>query len=287
MSVHFRTLRSGSSGNAQLLVAGSCAVLIDLGLPANTALKACLADLRQRGIRLLGALITHEHGDHFAPGPLRAMRGLGLPVYAPARAISHATEQLHLGHWGGRPEFRCYDEGECWERTFTLGPFTIRPIEVTHHPGGSCFAFDIRIEAAAGPGAPSVEVRAVIATDLCDPRSLPAALIDADLIYLESNYDPMLLRLRPNPASHFHLENARCGQLLAAARAASTLPPAHVFLGHLSERRNTPTLALDATRNAFATAGLPLDFPLTPAPRYLPSPWTHVRPAHARQPAPV
>lgn len=270
MPLTFRTLRSGSSGNSQLLVADGCAVLVDLGLPANTALKETLGELRRRRLKLLGALVTHEHSDHFSPGPLRAMSGQGVPVYCPRRSIAHAEEQLKLGFWSGRPEFRCYDEGEPFEREVHLGPFHVRPVEVTHQPGGSCYAFSITVDTPRGL------TRAVIATDLCHPRSLPGQLVDADLIYLESNYDPHLLKLRPNPASKFHLPNAACAQLLLEARRASARPPAQVVLGHLSERRNTPTLAIDATREAFAEAETELDFPLTCAPRHQPSVWMEV-----------
>jgi len=265
MSLFFRTLRSGSSGNAQLLYSHGCALLIDLGLPVRTALRETLADLRQKGVKPIAALITHEHGDHFAPGPLRAMSGLEIPVYAPQKAINFAVEQLRMGFWSGRPDFRPIDVGESWERPFTLGPFTVRPIEVTHNPDGSCFAYHITV---AGRDR---ELTAVIATDLCHPRSLPAHLVDADLIYLECNHDPHLLKLRPNAGSHFHLENSRCADLLATARAASARPPQHTFLGHLSERRNSPTIALDTIRSVFTSRSVPLDFPLIPAPRHHPS----------------
>lgn len=271
VSLHFRTLRSGSSGNSQLLVSDGCALLVDLGLPANTALRECLAELRQRRIKLLGALITHEHGDHFAPAPLRAMSGLELPVYAPRHAITYCSEQLKLGFWSGRPQLVCYDEGEHWERTFRLGPFEVRPVEVTHHPGGSCFAFAVNVTGRGGR-----EIRAVVATDLCHPRALPAALVDADLIYLECNHDPHLLRMRPNPASKFHLENSQCGALLAEARRASSRPPAQVVLGHLSERRNTPSLAMEAVREAFAARGMEMDAEVVCAPRYHPGRWMEV-----------
>jgi glyoxylase-like metal-dependent hydrolase (beta-lactamase superfamily II) len=276
MSVFFRTLRSGSSGNSQLLYWQGSAILIDLGLPARTALKQTMAELRQRGVKLLGALITHEHGDHFAAGAIRAMSGLAVPVYAPRSAVAFAEEQLRIGVFSGRPEFRVVDEGEAWERPFSLGPFHITPVEVTHHPGGSCYAYSIAVESQRGP------VRVVVATDLCHERSLPAHLVDADLIYLESNHDPELLRLRPNAGSHFHLPNGRCGRLLQEARRSSRQPPAHVFLGHLSELRNTPTLAEHTVREAFSASGTELDFPLTSAPRHHPSVTVEVPPRAGR-----
>jgi phosphoribosyl 1,2-cyclic phosphodiesterase len=265
MSVFFRTLRSGSSGNGLLLWTRAGALLIDLGLPARTALQQALTEMRQRKIPILGALITHEHGDHFSPGPLRVMSGHGITVHAPCGARRHAEEQLKLGYWSGRPEFQCYDEGESWERDFYLGPFRIRPIEVSHAPSVNCYAFHIQAETRKGI------VNCVIATDLCGSTGLPDYLVDADLIYLECNYDPFLLERHPNPSSRFHLENGKCGKMLAAARRKSKQPPKHVFLGHLSERRNSPTIALTAVADAFTHAGVDLDFPVTASPRHLPS----------------
>jgi ribonuclease BN (tRNA processing enzyme) len=267
MSVLFRTLRSGSSGNTALLAAGGCALFLDLGAPANTAVRQSLAELRQRRIKPLAALITHEHGDHFSPGPLRAMNGHSIPVYAPARAIAHAHQQTNLGFWSGRPELRCYDHAELFEPNFTVGPFHVQPIQVSHNPGGSCYAFLITIDA------PGRLIRAVYATDLCEPRSLPAALVDSDLLFLESNHDPELLRLRPNPSSRFHLRNSQAAELLLTARKASSRPPQLVCLGHLSERRNTPDLAESTLRDTFTQAAVDLDFPVLCAPRHQPSLW--------------
>lgn len=272
----FRSIRSGSSGNGQLLVAGKHALLIDLGMPASTALKPVLAELRQRGVSVLGALVTHEHGDHFAVGALRAMAMLRVPVFAPRTAIRAAEAIPRLGVHSGRPRFVAFDDGEAWERCLRVGPFTVYPVEVGHHEAGSCFAFDVQAETPGGV------VRAVLATDLCQPRALPASLVNADLIYLESNHDPDLLRQRPNPASRFHLTNAACSQLLADARARSEAPFQHVCLGHLSQVRNTPTLALSTLSEVFRQRQLPLDFPVVTAPRHHATLAVQIRPAVLR-----
>ncbi len=87
---------------------------------------------------------------------------------------------------------------------------------------------------------------------------------------MESNHDPQLLRDYPNPRSHYHLSNEKCGRLLSCALARSKHPPCAVMLGHLSEIRNRPNLArqkvlevLDGTPNR--------DLVLHVAPRYEPS----------------
>lgn len=248
-----------------LLWTSAGALLIDLGLPAKTALAQAMTEMRQRKVPILGALVTHEHGDHFSPGPLRVMSGHDIKVYAPCGARRHAEEQLKLGYWSGRPEFVCYDEGESWERDFWIGPYCIRPIEVRHAPNVSCYAFRILAETRRGI------VNCVVATDLCYSAGLPTYLVDADLIYLECNYDPELLRMRPNPSSRFHLENSVCGGMLAEARRKSVRPARQVFLGHLSERRNSPSIAMDAVKGAFVARGVEMDMAVVAAPRHLPS----------------
>ena len=62
---------------------------------------------------------------------------------------------------------------------------------------------------------------------------------------LTATCDPDLLRRYPNYRSRFHLPNERCGRLLQTAIDSSEKYPLGIMLGHLSEERNEPDLALD------------------------------------------
>ena len=65
MSYSLRLLYSGSDGNAALLRAGECAVLIDAGRCA----KHLCTSLREAGVEpdaLQAVFLTHEHRDHTA-----------------------------------------------------------------------------------------------------------------------------------------------------------------------------------------------------------------------------
>ena len=87
---------------------------------------------------------------------------------------------------------------------------------------------------------------------------------------MESNHDPQLLRTHPNPRSHYHLSNEKCGRLLSRALAGSKHPPCAVMLGHLSEIRNRPNLARDKVLEIL-NGSASRDLALHVAPRYEPS----------------
>ena len=80
------------------------------------------------------------------------------------------------------------------------------------------------------------------------------------IIMLESNHDPVMLRLGPYPAElklriasdEGHLSNAVCAQTLAELFDTGT---SRFVLAHLSEQNNTPEKAASATRAALMDKG--------------------------------
>ena len=110
----------------------------------------------------------------------------------------------------------------------------------------------------------------MVATDFREWRGLPGWFENADFIYVEANHDPRLLQAHPNPRSHFHLSNEKCGRLLSQALGKSKNLPLAVMLGHLSEVRNRPRLAEETVRQHL-DRGLYRDLKLYIAPRYEPS----------------
>jgi hypothetical protein len=138
-------------------------------------------------------------------------------------------------------------------------------VPVPHAPGVPNFGFVIACSAGGQ------QRKLVLCTDFYDFTRLAPELVDADFIYVESNHDPELLRLHPNPASRYHLSNPRTGDLLADAIWRSRRTPQAVMLGHLSRERNHPNLALQAINGALDRAGVHHEFLLTTAPLYAPS----------------
>ncbi len=256
MALHFQSVISGSSGNCVLLWTGGSAILIDAGFQSQGQFTELLGDFLPR---LDGVVVSHLHSDHIRYPALRVLEDHGVPLYV------HSTDHRFLAnkHCGGRKpaglELRGFSA-----RQFTVGEFAIRPFAVPHEPGYSTFGFQVICTQRGKPR------RIVVATDLHDWRDLRGRFENADYIYVEANHDPELLRRNPNYRSQFHLKNTKCGWLLRHAMDNSENYPVGVMLGHLSDIRNDPNLALDTVSGILDDAGHS-KVEVSVAPRYEPS----------------
>lgn len=93
---------------------------IDLVIPE-------LEYLRQLGDRFHGFVITHGHEDHIGALPY-ALRQLGAPVWATPMAAGLITARLREHGLDGVVSLQTYRP----RQRFTLGPFDLDPIHVTH-----------------------------------------------------------------------------------------------------------------------------------------------------------
>ncbi len=243
MSFQFCTLFSGSSGNAVFLGTDEGALLVDCGMSGRQVLEAMQAAGLNPG-DLKAMLITHEHSDHVRGAGI-VSRKLGIPIYA--------TE----GTWTGMEN--------------ALGPIPARD-RVVITAGESFFAGGMEVAAFSIPHDANDPVgyrfflrrhSVAVATDLgyfapgvCD------AISGAELVLLESNHDPDLLKHNPHYPARLksrilgqkgHLSNE------AGADAAVTLANSgakHLLLGHLSSENNTPDMAYRTTHAALTAAGV-------------------------------
>lgn len=238
----FCTLFSGSSGNVVYLGTDQGAVLIDCGMSGRQVLDALsAAGLNPSDICAL--LITHEHSDHVKGAGVLSRR-LHLPIYA--------TE----GTWAGMesalgelpPNHRVIIEsGE----SFFLNDMEVAPFSIPHDAndpvGYRIFLPGLSVAVATDLGHFSTTVR--------------DAVTGADLVLLESNHDPDLLKQNPHYPQRLksrilgkkgHLSN------MSGAEAAVHLAESgtrHLLLGHLSSENNTPDLAYRTTHSALTDAG--------------------------------
>jgi phosphoribosyl 1,2-cyclic phosphodiesterase len=238
MTIRVTSLASGSSGNALLVQAERAALLVDCGLTQ----RAIERHLRRAGLApadLTAILLTHEHGDHaMSAGPLARRHGIPLVANGPTAlalgaSIAGATLlELALGD------------------TLALGPFNIRSFAVPH-------------DAAAPVG---YAIRADgwcvgVAIDLGSWNDgVVNGLQEADLVVLEANHDRERLRVAPytwpikqrifSPLGH--LDNMDAGALLARLGADGRRRT--VWLAHLSERANSPRIALDIIGSVLSLA---------------------------------
>lgn len=229
--VRVTILASGSGGNATLVQAGGARVLIDAGIGPLV--------VEQRMQRALGEVVapdaivvTHPHGDHCGKAESCA-RHFDAPVYlseATRRRLAMASVKTRV--FGA-------------STPFDVGAIRVRPMPVPHDAPQVALVFEHRF------------ARAALVTDLGHvPRTLARHLEGCQLVLLESNHDPAMLAAGPYPAflkkriasPTGHLSNAQAAHLIARLGRETR----EIVLMHLSERCNSPMLALGSARAALA-----------------------------------
>ncbi len=242
MPLYFCPLRSGSSGNAVYIQAGDTAVLVDAGLSGRTVEQA-LREICASAESLSAILVSHEHSDHIK-GVGVLSRRWDLPVYA--TEDTWAAMEDKPGATGIALKNR---------RTFAAGEdFYIRDLAVS--------PFSIPHDAADPVGFALLNggKKVCVATDLGHiAQGWMHAVSGADLLLLEANHDPDLLRAsaryperlkRRILGNRGHLSNADCGEALVRLVQEGVR---HVVLGHMSAETNTPQLARETVLTALVT----------------------------------
>lgn len=261
MSISFCTIASGSSGNCAYVRAGDVAVLVDGGLAG----RAIVEGLQARGIEpcsLTAIFVTHDHTDHIKGAGVLSRR-FGLPIYATAGTWDFAERHKLLGKIapGNKMVVR---NGVGVD----LGDLLVMPFTLPHdasEPVGYSLSTDRH--------------KVVIATDLGHVSPHVASHVaGADILLIEANYDKQMLEAGPYPAhlkqrisgAMGHLSNVDCGVFLADIVCGKTK---HVFLGHLSQENNRPTVAHETVKNILLSRKIDVEtrFGLYVADRHRPS----------------
>jgi phosphoribosyl 1,2-cyclic phosphodiesterase len=233
----FKSLASGSSGNAYLLRTDKVAILLEAGVRLPNLRRALLAEGLQPA-DLSAVLVSHEHRDHC--------------LFARELAERYST---HV--WANERVLRAAGLDGV-ERAVILpvgAPTLFGDVEVTAFPvahDASCpVGFHIRTSTRT----------IVVATDLGEVSSdLGDAVSSSDLIVLEANHDTEMLHqgrypyhLRKRVAGPTgHLSNMQAASLLARTVRRTDVD---VWLAHLSKENNTPELAVRTVKKHFKAAG--------------------------------
>lgn len=239
MSMRFKSLGSGSAGNATLIEVGDGLrrrrVLIDCGMP----LRQLSARLQQAGVepeQLAAVFITHEHLDHTACAQQLVLRHR-IPVW-----MSRGT---HVGM--GAPDWQGLLHYTRDGDTLDLGGLQLQPFTVPHDAREP-----LQLRCSDGDRVLG------IATDLGHATAhVLASLQQCHALLIESNHDPELLAASRYPeflkrrvaGDLGHLSNAAAAALAQALNHSSL---GHVLAGHLSERNNRPELAAAALAPALS-----------------------------------
>jgi phosphoribosyl 1,2-cyclic phosphodiesterase len=234
--LRFKSLGSGSSGNATLIEAigtPPLRVLVDCGLGLKTLLyRLAEAGLQPEDIHAL--FITHEHSDHI--GCVRALcLRWRIPVW-----MSRGTHAAI-----GSPDFEGLQHTARDGEPIDLGGLQLLPFTVPH---------DARepLQLRCTDGSATLG----ILTDLGHATAHVMAHLKAcDALLLECNHDSELLNQSSYPpflkrrvsGQYGHLSNAAAGHI-ASAVAHSGLK--HLVAAHLSAKNNRPELVQAAMLKA-------------------------------------
>ena len=267
MTARLTILASGSAGNSALVECDGVRWLIDLGLEPKE-LDARLATVDAEWSQIRGVLLTHRHSDHWTPKSLSRCWSSRVPVFchrdhAPAFRL-------------GCPDFRDLERERLFRPYVGERPIAIsanwqcRPFRV-RHDGGATFGF--RFE--------SPQSAFAYAADLgCWDRGLLERLLNVELLALEFNHDPELLRQSPRPpwlvrrilGDEGHLSNAQACELIGEVlKQSSPDRLRQLVLLHISRECNSADLAAATARTALAQFGSEAN--VFAAEQQEPSPW--------------
>ncbi|MCL2839681.1 MAG: MBL fold metallo-hydrolase [Defluviitaleaceae bacterium] len=232
--MQFKTIASGSSGNAYYLGLAGKHFLIDAGV-SGKRIQNALYDINVHSLDAI--FITHEHRDHITGAGVLA-RKFKTDIYATPYTWRYFLRHGVIGTVK-ESQVKFIEQG-C--------PVSVGNVEIS--------AFDIAHDASQPVGYTFCcgFEKLAFATDLGHvTESVKEHLKGARILLLESNYDPEMLAkgryhaiLKERVASNRgHLSNAQAGMILAEVVVPSFT---HVFLAHLSEENNTPMLAFDTVK---------------------------------------
>jgi len=243
MKITFCSLFSGSSGNAVYIGAGDTHLLVDAGLPGKAVSEALLS-IGVLPETLSAILVTHEHADH-VKGVGVLSRKHRIPVYANARTWE--AMERHVGNIAPGCR-RMFDSGDA----FYINNVSILPYSISHdaaEPVG--YRIDYGGHSVATATDMGIFTKRVLST-----------LSGVDLLLLESNYDPDMLRenehysqrLKARIQSRYgHLSNSACAGAIYQLQRTGVQ---NIVLGHLSNENNTPELALQTVCALLTEYGL-------------------------------
>ncbi len=252
--MRFIPLYSGSSGNSSLICAGDTRVLVDAGLTGK-AIVSALECAGEDPANLSGIVVTHEHIDH-VKGVGVLSRRYGIPVYA-----NEATWRAMAPLVGNIPvrSIRTFTTGQ----NFYIGDIDLTPFAISHD--------------AAEPVGYRLFHKGRSVVCMTDTGVVTDALREnanaADLILLESNHDPVMLKNGPYPyqlkrrilSEKGHLSNGDAGLTLVKLYETGVR---RAILAHLSRENNTEQLAMSTVRGVLTENGIAeKDFFLTVARR--------------------
>lgn len=243
MQVH--VLASGSKGNSTYVQIGATKLLVDAGISARR-IKASLANIGVAIEELNGILITHEHRDHINGLPTLTKK-YKLPIYTRPDTFRSMACRSEIA------DECCNAIGD----KLGIGGLKIESFNISHDaadPVGFCIY--------------GRDVKCTVATDLgFVTSSVQKALDNSDVLVLEANHDVDLVKNGAYPqylkqrilGNRGHLSNVDAAWALVRMQKQKHMK---VFLAHLSEENNLPSIARETVNKIVNEQGCEIDIRL-------------------------
>lgn len=228
MNVNFVPLASGSSGNCTYIGTENTKILIDVGISKNK-IQTLLLDIDVDIKDIDAIFITHEHMDHiYGVGALS--RKYNIPIYASLGTWSIMDNKI--GEIFLDNKRYVYTNKDIIFKEFIITPFSVL------HDAIQPVCYNIMIGST----------KFSIVTDLgCVTRDVIENIRHSSVMLIESNHDEHLVKSSNYPAyikdrilgDYGHISNEVCAKLLYCILNDNLK---NVFIGHISEKNNTPDL---------------------------------------------
>ncbi len=238
----FCPLFSSSSGNCTYIENAGQALLVDAGVSFKR-IKEALCEREIDIAKIKAVLVTHEHSDHVS-GLKTLVKKLGVPVIA-SRDTVYALEYHKI--LTDENERIYIDDVD----SLNFSGFTVTRFATSHDCAGSS-GYKIKI---------SDELTVAVCTDLgIVTDCIREGVKGANLVMIEANHDPVMLRLGPYTpelklrvsGERGHLSNAVSAALCGELYKGGTR---RFVLAHLSENNNTPEKVESAVKTSLFAAG--------------------------------
>lgn len=247
----FYPLFSSSKGNSEFLGSPSRGILIDAGVSYKRLVNALNAnDIDISAVK--GIFITHPHSDH-VKGLKTLTSKTGIPVFGQCETLNEISEKELIDK-----RSKMYVLNAC----ASIAGFTVSCFDTPHDTPNSC---GYRITFDDGR-------TCAVCTDLGHiTETVDKNITGCDLVMLESNYDPDMLKNGSYPyrlkerilSDNGHLSNQSCAEQVSKLIKSGTT---RIILGHLSQDNNTPQLAEKTTLNKLSEFKRNSDYILNIAP---------------------
>lgn len=244
-------LFSSSKGNSTFLGDPSEGILIDAGATFKR-LSAALSDNNIDIKAVRGVFITHSHSDH-VKGLKVLTAKTGIPVFGQRETLIELVEKDMISPCSKIYELDC---------PAAIAGMEVRCFDTPHDTVRSC-GYHVEFEDGRS---------CAVCTDLgCVTETVDENICGCDLVLLESNYDPEMLRNGPYPyylkerilSDNGHLSNSCCAEQAEKLLKSGTT---RLILGHLSQENNTPQTAESTVLQRLSAFKRNVDYILQVAP---------------------